>query len=202
MVDLIISSLSGEAKTFFDKEFGFFNEVTSISRKLMPYVKKTKPEKKAKIDEEMAKIKVERGVYLPSHPEGTVIDIDRHSGRPLQSHAKTPFMATFYTEREAPTDYSEKEIEETGGEKTGTAALNEAIPSLQGGETSRTGNERQRSKLSAIFKVGDDCRQDVLALQVIAQFKNMFNVLGLDLQVQPYKVLATGPGVSRAWQDP
>lgn len=88
MVDLIIESLSGDAKQFYEKEFGFFNEVTSISRKLMPYVKKTKPEKKEKIDEEMAKIRVERGVYLPSHPEGQVIDIDRHSGRPLQSHAK------------------------------------------------------------------------------------------------------------------
>ena len=42
----------------------------------------------AKLDEEMAKIKVEVGVYLPSNPDGIVIDIDRESGRPLQSHAK------------------------------------------------------------------------------------------------------------------
>ena len=28
------------------------------------------------------------GVYLPSNPDGEVIDIDRKSGRPLQSHAK------------------------------------------------------------------------------------------------------------------
>ena len=28
------------------------------------------------------------GVYLPSNPDGKVIDIDRKSGRPLQSHAK------------------------------------------------------------------------------------------------------------------
>jgi len=49
---------------------------------------------KAKIDEEMAKIKVEVGVYLPSNPDGIVIDIDKKSGRPLQSHAKVifPFM--------------------------------------------------------------------------------------------------------------
>lgn len=197
MTDLIVSSLSGEAKVFYEKEFGFFNEVTSISRKLMPLVKKEKAEKKAKIDEEMQKINVEKGVYLPSHPEGTVVDIDRHSGRPLQSHAKTPFMATFYVEREAPSDYSEQAIKETGGEQAADAGTErEELPSLQGGEVSRKGNEMQRSKLAAIFKVGDDCRQDVLALQVIAQFKNMFNVLGLDLQVQPYKVLATGPGVS------
>ena len=42
----------------------------------------------AKIDEEMAKIKVDVGIYLPSNPDGVVIDIDKKSGRPLQSHAK------------------------------------------------------------------------------------------------------------------
>jgi phosphatidylinositol 4-kinase len=36
----------------------------------------------------MAKIKIDVGVYLPSNPDGKVIDIDKKSGRPLQSHAK------------------------------------------------------------------------------------------------------------------
>ena len=88
MTNMVVESLSGEARAFYDREFGFFNEVTSISGKLKPYIKKTKPEKKAKIDEEMAKIVVEVGVYLPSNPDGKVIDIDKKSGRPLQSHAK------------------------------------------------------------------------------------------------------------------
>lgn len=49
VTDLVVSSLSGEAREFYDREFGFFNEVTSISGKLKPYIKKTKPEKKVRV---------------------------------------------------------------------------------------------------------------------------------------------------------
>ncbi|CAE6500527.1 unnamed protein product [Rhizoctonia solani] len=176
MTEMMVASLSGEARAFYEREFKFFEEVTSISGKLKPYIKKTKPEKKAKIDEEMAKIKVEEGCYLPSNPDGIVVDIDKRSGRPLQSHAKAPFMATFKVRKER-----------TEVETDPNSVLEGAGPGIKI-------KKKYDVWQAAIFKVGDDCRQDVLALQVIAMFKNIFTDIGLMLYLYPYRVTATGPG--------
>lgn len=48
MTDLVVESLSREARSFYDREFRFFQEVTSISGKLRPYIKRPKPEKKVR----------------------------------------------------------------------------------------------------------------------------------------------------------
>lgn len=192
MVDLIVGALSGEAQDFYDREFGFFNEVTSISGKLKPYIKKSKAEKKAKIDEEMAKIKVDPGVYLPSNPDGAVVDLARKSGRPLQSHAKAPFMATFKVRREieAPVNGSasqegNKDESTSGGDTSGADTAIDVAPAKK---------VPVDVWQAAIFKVGDDCRQDLLALQAIAMLKNIWQSVGLDLYLYPYRVTATGPG--------
>ena len=183
VMDDMINSFSGIDKGFYQREFAFFNEITDISGKLRPYIKKEKSEKKQKIEEELRKIKVEVGVYLPSNPEGIVIGIDRKSGKPLQSHAKAPYMATF-------------RIKKTRGDMESTDAMLEKSNQAEDNHNAGTAIRENTFEVwqSAIFKVGDDCRQDVLALQMIAAFRGIFNHIGLDVYVYPYRVTATAPG--------
>jgi phosphatidylinositol 4-kinase A len=198
VMNSLISSFSNEDRQFYEREFAFFGEVTAISGKLKPYIKKSKPEKKAKIEEELRKIKVEVGVYLPSNPDGVVVGIDRKSGKPLQSHAKAPYMATFRIRksRRGTAESLSGLVEDAPKEQERKRPKNISAGSASdlsviGGQMNAQAYEVWQS---AIFKVGDDCRQDVLALQMIAAFRGIFNSCGLDVYVYPYRVTATAPG--------
>lgn len=178
-MERMVDSFDPVDREFYEREFTFFAEVTGISGKLKPLIKKSKPEKAQKIEEELRNIKVEVGVYLPSNPDGVVIGIDRKSGKPLQSHAKAPFMATFRIKKDkGGLEETGSMIEETVERGAAPAPTEQTIEVWQ----------------SAIFKVGDDCRQDVLALQMIAAFRGIFHSVGLDVYVFPYRVTATAPG--------
>ncbi|KAI7182018.1 phosphatidylinositol 3 [Hortaea werneckii] len=151
----LIDSFSREDRDFYEREFDFFGKVTGVSGTLKPFIKRPKPEKKQKIEEELRKIQVDVGVYLPSNPDGVVIGIDRKSGKPLQSHAKAPYMATFRIRKDEADPEATAQDEDTAS---------------------------HMAKL------------DVLALQLIAAFRGIFNNVGLDAFVFPYRVTATAPG--------
>lgn len=188
-MDTLVASFTDDERDFYEREFAFFNEITGVSGKLRPYIKKSKPEKKEKIEEELRKIKVEVGVYLPSNPDGVVIGIDRKSGKPLQSHAKAPYLATFRIQK-SQTRYDDDSADNLG---ITTSNPNKVIKSSRDGQ-SNTPQESYEVWQSAIFKVGDDCRQDMLALQMIAAFRSIFSNIGLDVWVFPYRVTSTAPG--------
>jgi phosphatidylinositol 4-kinase A len=138
------------------------------------------PARKKACLEALSRIKVQAGCYLPSNPEAMVVDIDYNSGTPMQSAAKAPYLARFKVVRCGITELE-------------TMAMDISTNS----QTSPAHNKLEMGAeiwQAAIFKVGDDVRQDMLALQVISIFKNIFQQVGLELFLFPYRVVATAPG--------
>ncbi|XP_041457096.1 phosphatidylinositol 4-kinase alpha-like [Lytechinus variegatus] len=173
LIEGIIASLSGPAKDFYEREFDFFGKITAISGEIRPYPKGD--ERKAACLKALATIQLQPGCYLPSNPEAVVMEIDYKSGTPMQSAAKAPFLARFKVQK-----CGVHELENLG------------LKGLDSGAMSRSLKAQMWE--ACIFKVGDDVRQDMLALQVIGLFKNIFHQVGLDLYLVPYKVVATSPG--------
>lgn len=163
---------------FYKKEFSFFKEITDISGTIKPY-KLGKP-RKEKALKELAKVNLVKGCYLPSNPTCLVTKIDKNSATPLQSHAKAPYLAKFEV-----LNLGFNKLEKFG--ESNEQAKEEILNSVN--------KSKNTNMQAAIFKVGDDIRQDMLALQIIKIFEHAFKRAGLgDLYMYPYKVVATSPG--------
>ncbi|RWS14888.1 phosphatidylinositol 4 kinase-like protein [Dinothrombium tinctorium] len=170
IINCIISTLSGPAKEFYEREFDFFGKVTAISGEIRHFPKGK--ERKEALLRALQKIEVQRGCYLPSNTEAIILDIDRKDGVPLQSAAKAPFLARFKVYR----------------------CLSSTLENIAMNKDANVETLGPEIWQGAIFKVGDDVRQDMLALQIIALFRNIFLKVGLDLFLFPYRVVATAPG--------
>ncbi|OIS99590.1 phosphatidylinositol 4-kinase alpha 1 [Nicotiana attenuata] len=150
----IIDGFNEKARDVLQREFDFFDKVTSISGALYPLHKE---DRRAGIQRELEKIEMQvDDLYLPTAPNKIVKGIQIDSGIPLQSAAKVSIMITFNV-------------------------------------ADRDGDQNDIKPQACIFKVGEDCREDVLAVQVISLLKDIFGAVGLNLYLYPYGVLPTGP---------
>ncbi|CAF0893475.1 unnamed protein product [Adineta steineri] len=168
----IETAFTSTAKDFYENVFKFSDQLTNVSDIIKIYPKGN--ERKEACLKALKEIgsEVNSIVYLPSNPEAIVISLLPETGAPMQSAAKAPYRATFrvqnvgigQVERAAEPDYV-------------------FIPDFS-----------NQYKQMAIFKVGDDVRQDILALQLMRLFHNIFEQEGLELYLYTYRVIATSPG--------
>jgi len=92
----IKSSLSLDDLNYLSIECSFFDSVTNISARLKTV--KDKDTHNQIIKEELLKLGLPPGLYMPTAPNRRVVGIDIESGIPMQSAAKCPFLLVFYTE--------------------------------------------------------------------------------------------------------
>jgi phosphatidylinositol 4-kinase len=169
IINEIIKNLSGSEKDFFKREFDFFHEITDVSAKI-----KDKPlgdVRRKACQSALSQVKLVSDCYLPSNPDAIVIQI--LEGIPMQSAAKAPYLARFVVQK-----IKLSELEELGKNPSKKIETNLA----------------SQYRSACIFKVGDDVRQDMLALQIMQLMKNVFEQEGLELYLYPYRVVATKPG--------
>lgn len=150
----IMDGMPEESREAFLREEEFVDELTKISRSLLPHLRLSKDEKRRRINEHLARIRIHPGMYIPYNPNHKVLEVVGGSARVLQSHAKVPFMASFKVQ-----------------DRNGSTSIKQLI-----------------------FKFGDDCRQDMLALQLISMFRTIFRQANLDIFLYPYRVIATDTG--------
>ena len=173
LMEQIRKMMSPQAVKFYNTEFDFFFKITDISRIIKPFPKGV--ERKQACLRALKEVKVQTGCYLPSNFEAVVTQIDYDSATPMQSAAKAPFLARFKVR------------------KLGVSEL-EALAQSDDASIKFMESKEPEVWQACIFKVGDDVRQDMLALQIIGLFKNVMETVGLDIYVVPYRVVATAPG--------
>lgn len=166
---VIMGTLDSRGKQLYEEEFSFFQKMTDISGELVQF-EKGSVMRKEKLVEFLQRVRsngsLSKHLYLPSNTESRIVDFDPHGARVLKSSKKVPIMVPFHVKMSQAKDIGDDDIFD----------------------------DSKSQKQLCIFKMGDDCRQDVLALQLIALFKAIFERAGLPLYLFPYRVITTGRG--------
>ena len=153
-------------------ELAYFDAVTAVSGALYPV---PKDERKNEAVRLVAAVDLPRtDLYLPTNPDARILGAVPKTAAPMQSAAKVPILVAFKVE--VPVETSGGEDDDADADAGTHAAPPTTLVTTQ----------------ACIFKVGDDCRQDVLALQVVRLLQDALRKAGVDLYLAPYGVIPTG----------
>ncbi|KAL0482805.1 hypothetical protein AKO1_014205, partial [Acrasis kona] len=166
------------AKRLYEEEFYFFDQITAISGALVPYPKDQRPHELVKmVRERILNKPLTKNLYTPTNTNCRIKYFDPTRSLTLKSAKKVPILIPFWVElREPDLDIGQDQESQT--------QVDFENPDLNG-----------LVLQPCIFKMGDDCRQDQLALQIISMFKRIFENMNLPLYLFPYRVITTGRGM-------
>uniref|UniRef100_A0A1I8FNF1 PI3K/PI4K domain-containing protein n=1 Tax=Macrostomum lignano TaxID=282301 RepID=A0A1I8FNF1_9PLAT len=133
LMDHIVEQLDGNSRSFYDREFDFFHEVTNISAIIKDYEKGERRREACR--RALREVQLRTGCYLPTNPDAL-------------SAAKAPFLARFRVRR------------------IGIRNVERLALTSESDLQARESTAQPDPMMACIFKVGDDVRQDILALQV------------------------------------
>nr|CAJ2477006.1 unnamed protein product [Leishmania braziliensis] len=171
-------------EAFYKSEFSFVGLVTSLSGEMMKF---DKPERKAMLrlrlkDDIFHALPKTQHLYLPTDSNYRITDVITHTAGAMQSAAKCPILVQFTCVPRATEDMrTPDELALAAADEQEHAAGN------------NYGNTVAHPVVKAcIFKMGDDCRQDQIALQLIGLMQRILCSVGVQSFLYPYRVVTTG----------
>ena len=188
----IKAEMSDKGRKKWAEESGFFEGVTAVSGVLLPLLGQELKIRKT-LETQLDQLKVQGHLYLPTNPDTRVVGIDVGGSAPMKSHAKVPILVNFRVRSEIYEECHDDEHLQQLHDEQGDAEKVSLLFATLGANLPSSGVKGNERLQACIFKVGDDVRQDMMALQIIEFCKKIFDAQHLDVFLFPYKVIATHP---------
>ncbi|ESL09831.1 phosphatidylinositol-kinase protein [Trypanosoma rangeli SC58] len=167
----VVEGLDPNRRIFHDGEFAFVDNIISLSGEMRSVEKAVRKQKlRLRLCDAEFHDPVERHhLYLPTDTHWRIVGVVPGTAGAMQSAAKCPILVQFKCIPRNPEDSQ--------------VALTKEETASSDAET---------TVKACIFKMGDDCRQDQIALQIIGLFERIFNAIQVPSYLYPYRVVTTG----------
>ncbi|RNF21588.1 putative phosphatidylinositol 4-kinase alpha [Trypanosoma cruzi] len=164
--------LVAKRRSFHYGEFSFIEKIISVSGEMRSFEKALRKEKLLlRLHDAEFHEPVERQhLYLPTDTRWRIAGIIPETAAAMQSAAKCPILVQFKC---IPRDPDDCEVALKKRDEKSPADTETTIK-------------------ACIFKMGDDCRQDQIALQIIGLFQRIYDAIQVPSYLYPYRVVTTG----------